>query len=611
MPPVMDLARLAGGVLVRPTGAPPPVAFAADELRRYLGRIFERTPDVREVTGPPGAWLALSAEHDVAPAGILRPGEEHAAREAGASWQLAGRTPRALVAAVYAALGHVGCEWSPHGVDAEHVPAAEDARRAPPTFAARPAFARRAWASDLGTWHLGVPDRIAARLPDDVAFVDWIAKTGGTGFQFIRHANDTTWEVAALVPELERRGLAVERGGHVLAELLPRETFAAHPEWFPASRDGMRSDFGNVCGASKEALAWIRDGAAHAAGGTDFHVWGLDVFGGGWCACPACAPLTPADQALRVVNAVAEGLPDGTRAFHLVYHDTLHAPRAVRPAPRVWAEFAPRERCYMHALDEPDCETNRFYREVLERHLVLFDGRVEAFEYYGDAILFGGCAVPLVDVVARDLDFYRRVGVRGIACLTFGTFSLLAYGVNLEAFARGVHHPASAREGRAAHARRLAGADVSAVSAYLAALEALIAGVVRHGDVLLPPRDAAAARRTRTGIAAAVTGAPAVRTGLLSAPAPHRNRVEAELALLDYTTAVLTALGAWLDAGATVSAADAVRAVFDDARARLQAVTGPRSGTFAAHDLEVIHFAVAGMLTWPEDPVPRPFLGRS
>src|SRR5207247_1941398 len=127
-----------------------------------------------------------------------------------------------------------------------------------------------------------------------------------------------------------------------------------------------------------------------------------------------------ARQALATCNAVADTLGPGGRVFHLAYHDTLEPPRAVRPDPRVWAEFAPRERCYAHALDDPACATNAAYRRALDAHLELFAGRVHVFEYYGDAILFGGCAVPLAEVVERDLDYYARAGVRGVSCLVFG-----------------------------------------------------------------------------------------------------------------------------------------------------------------------------------------------
>src|SRR5207247_261980 len=205
----------------------------------------------------------------------------------------------------------------------------------------------------------------------------------------------------------------------------PRSRGAPSP---PTSRPGTTACRSGSPRASpptrRSSTGWPR---AARPGATDFHLWGLDLAGGGWCACPQCSGLSTADQALAACNAVADTLGPGGRVFHLAYHDTLGAPRAVRPDPRVWAEFAPRERCYAHALDDPACATNAAYRRALDAHLELFAGRVHVFEYYGDAILFGGCAVPLAEVVERDLDYHARAGVRGVSCLVFGQYSLCAY----------------------------------------------------------------------------------------------------------------------------------------------------------------------------------------
>src|SRR5262249_19934751 len=282
----------------------------------------------------------------------------------------------------------------------------------------------------------------------------------------------------------------------------------------------------------------------------DRHLWGLDVWGGGWCRCAVCAGWTPSEQLLRVCNHVADAL-GGAGVYHLAYHDTLRAPRAVRPGPTVRAEFAPRERCYAHALDDPGCARNAPYRESLERHLELFDGRVDVFEYYGDAILFGGTAVPLVEVIARALEHYHRSSVGGVACLLFGTYSLWAYGVNVEAFARGALEPAEARAAGAACCTRRFGAAADSMRGYLEALERLMAAVVTYGDVQLPPRRPAAAARVHASLGAALDRGGALR-GLLaqaraqSGEARVQRRVVAEERLLEYTLATLGGVRDWL-----------------------------------------------------------------
>ena len=572
-----DTAALAAGTLFHPLPATGPVAFAVAELGRYLERLYGRAPMACGIPGMDECALEL------APAGSHGPNTtprlpadaEYIVVPADGRLACAGASPRALLAAAYATLEALGCRWSPAGAADEHVPGPGAAARTLPTLVGRPAFARRAYVSDLNTWHPGVPERMAARLPSDTAFIDWMAKTGATGFLFIRHANDDQWVIPALLPELSRRGLDVEWGGHVLPELLPRALFERHPDWFPVGADGARTDFGNACTASTPALDTICERARAAResipGAGDLHVWGLDLFGGGWCACVACRTLSPSEQALRVANAVAAGQPSGGRVYHLAYHDTIRAPRTVRPDPRVWVEFAPRERCYAHALDDARCETNRPYREALAAHLDTFAGRVDVFEYYADAILFGGCAVPLVEVIARDLEFYRRAGVRGVSCLTFGTYSVLAHGINLDAFARGALAPARAR-----------GAPTS-LAAYFSALEGLMADVVTYGDVKLPPARA----DVRAALRRALDAEPATRRHLVG----DDPSVAAQRVLFDYTIATLRGLDAWLAAhlqragdGAD-DALDALAAAIDHVRTLHPDV----AGTWGTHDLEITH----------------------
>src|SRR5581483_8330612 len=215
------------------------------------------------------------------------------------------------------------------------------------------------------------------------------------------------------------------------------------------------------------------------------------------------------------------------------------------------------------------------------------------FEYYGDAILFGGCALPLVEVCARDLEAYRRAGVRGVACLTFGTYSLWAHGGTLEAFARGAVDLGAARGAAAARWIRRYGAAAPAVAGYADALERLMARVVTWGDVKLPPRTAAA----EAALDACVAGAPAVRARLRDAAAAGVPEpvVEAEHRLLDYTFATLAAVRDWVvarDEQASAAAVDALAAACRHVAEAGAAV----AGTWGAYDLEITNAFFAGAL---------------
>src|ERR1039458_4794096 len=184
------------------------------------------------------------------------------------------------------------------------------------------------------------------------------------------------------------------------------------------------------------ALAYVHEHPEN----TLLHIWGADVRRGAWCRCGRCRELPPQIQYMDVVNAIAGALAEDSNAppiAYLAYHDTIDPPPGLEPFDNVWFEWAPRERCYSHAIDDPACEINPRYLESLTHYIEIFNGRGHVFEYYADAILFGGLGFATPAVVARDLRAYQRLGITSISCLTFGAYSAMAYPVNLEAFVRG------------------------------------------------------------------------------------------------------------------------------------------------------------------------------
>jgi hypothetical protein len=250
------------------------------------------------------------------------------------------------------------------------------------------------------------------------------------------------------VPLCRERGIGREYGGHVLQLLMPSGSFGKNPEFFPASIGGKRNSRGNLCVSNPQALRVVRDGAVSYLEQNPecemLHIWGADVWDGAWCKCGECASMSPQLQYMKIINAVAEvlaGRGNSPPLGYLAYHDTIEPDAALRPLSNVYFEWAPRERCYSHSIGDPACEINPRYFEMLKRYLDLFDGRGHVFEYYADTILFGGIAVATPAVIAADMQAYRKLGVSGISCLTFGTHSAITCPVNLEAFARGTRNP--------------------------------------------------------------------------------------------------------------------------------------------------------------------------
>ena len=220
------------------------------------------------------------------------------------------------------------------------------------------------------------------------------------------------------------------------------------------------------------------------------HIWGADVSEGAWCRCAQCKKLSPQMQYLKIVNAIAaaeQSVADGVPVAYLAYHDTLEPDRKLRPLPSVYFEWAPRERCYVHAIDDPECAVNPRYFESLKRYLEIFDGRGHVFEYYADAILFAGLGFATPTIIARDLRAYQGLGIESISNLTFGAYSALAYPVNLEAFARGTRSPkfsATLAIADTAAGRHPKAADALA-KAYRA-VEKAAAMVLDYADVMCP-----------------------------------------------------------------------------------------------------------------------------
>ncbi|MEO8541518.1 MAG: DUF4838 domain-containing protein [bacterium] len=239
----------------------------------------------------------------------------------------------------------------------------------------------------------------------------------GKGWMFERWDSDGP-EIAR---ECARRGMVLQFGGHHLPALLERGLFGAHPDWFP-QRDGGRDARYNLCVSSTGGIAEVRQRAGEffaRFGGADiYHLWADDIVGGGWCACADCASMTPSDQALRATNVLAEelqGAIPGAAVAHLAYHDTIAPPRAYEPGPNVSALYAPRNRNYAFAINDPACPRNTegHFNELLGL-AETFKARPESlavFEYYSDAILYKWMDPPNLALLPADARAYRGAGV--------------------------------------------------------------------------------------------------------------------------------------------------------------------------------------------------------
>jgi hypothetical protein len=203
--------------------------------------------------------------------------------------------------------------------------------------------------------------------------------------------------------------------------------------WFRMDRHGARRSDSNLCPSQPEALALAAGRALVLAERLPpstgrYYFWADDATP--WCHCDACKDLSPSDQNVRVMNALLEGLRGRlprARLACLAYANTLAPPTRVRPEEGIFLEYAPIDRCFRHALADPDCALNRPFLAGLPALLDAFGAEgAQVLEYWLDCSLFSGWRRPPQpvpfsrSVVEADLETYARLGFRSVT--TFGVY---------------------------------------------------------------------------------------------------------------------------------------------------------------------------------------------
>lgn len=232
---------------------------------------------------------------------------------------------------------------------------------------------------------------------------------------------------------VEKLGLRVEIGAHGLSELLPRNLFDKQADLFrmfqPEDFGGKRLNDSNLCVTNPETRKIVKENfkkiLKQNKGVHAIHTWADDLPGGGWCLCPSCRAFSAEDQAMLSMRLLAEAIRESefdTKIPVLAYHDTMFPGNQFDAPKESFLLFAPRERCYGHALDDPDCQQNKYYLQSLKEWMVKFSDIDDAhtFEYYFDQILFRGMYPFLPTVIAKDMTVYQQAGIETHMSLQVG-----------------------------------------------------------------------------------------------------------------------------------------------------------------------------------------------
>jgi hypothetical protein len=436
--------------------------LAAAELRAHLAALG--APELPVVPAAAGPRIAL--RHGPAGEGFVRAPDE-------GGYALGGDGPRGLLYAAYDLLEALGCRWPAPGVS--HAPRRDAVSLPAGGLADRPGLPRRGLI--VGHDHF---------LAEAEGWIVWAARNRlntifvhtTIGEPALGACRLAAWRSRrrALLPLIRERAMHLELGGHHLRDLLPRRLFRLAPDMF--RHDGARRvPDHNFCVSSPRALERVRRTAAAFFKAYPeaevYHLWPDDLRAGGWCHCPACAALSPADQALIAANALAEALPAGrphARVAYLAYHDTEEPPAAAVPHAAVTPLFAPRLRSYAAGIGEP---ANAPVLDRLERCAAAFSAPPALFEYYLDGILFKSSPPPLAATIAADTRAYRAAGAAAVHALLTGDRPFVQAPPNAYLFARLAWAPAADPEAvRAEYAAARAPRAAAPLAAAYAELEA-------------------------------------------------------------------------------------------------------------------------------------------
>jgi hypothetical protein len=432
------------------SSADPVARFAAQELRRTLQRIgAPPLPIVATATGP-----RIALHYGACGDGFVRTPDT-------CGMTLRGDGPRGLLYAVYDLLEDLGCRWVAPGPSGERLPRYQQVELPCVAIAQQPALAGRCliighdfFLDQAEEWIVW-----AARNRLNTIFMHTIDRRLALGACRLRQWRKRR---VKLLPLLRERGMILELGGHGMADLVPRNLFQRSPEAF-RQNGARRTPDHNFCPSNPLAQALLqRNGAAFFRAHPEaqiYHLWPDDILGGGWCGCPQCAALSPADQSLMATNLLAEALEccnPQARITYLAYHDTAAAPSQIVPRANVILAFAPRPRSYAHGIADTNNPVNQPFFQQLHNNIAWFDGASpgpnpqsqasgepaiahaghRVFEYYLDGILFKSTPPPLPTVIRDDLRAYRDAGVHTVQALMTGDRPWLAAPLNAYLFAR-------------------------------------------------------------------------------------------------------------------------------------------------------------------------------
>ncbi len=420
--------------------------FAATELARYLGKITGANFAVEATARVPPEALVVGRDEVV----VIDPGfaqeqlgvDDFIIRRAGDRVLIAGRSDRSTLYGVYAFLEKLGCRWFAPNFDfygsagGEFVPHIAGPTVGDWSLTERPAFKWRKLYIEEGWSHT------AENLKQ---MVDWMAKSRINVLDCpidYQHAHRTEWDNwrIALIPELKKRGILIEVGGHGYPNFLPQEKyFAQHPEWF-GMYDGKRtSDPREVFStANPDAVStFVANVKSYLKDHPEVDI--LDVWppdGARWSEAPEDVALgSPSERQMILLDHLDHELrPDFPRLrlqFN-AYEMFTVPPTEHKPDPGMVMEYCPINRSFEDPLYDSSYPESEEYFHNLEDWLkgVMDPSDITVYSYI-TKYAWRSLPVLIPHLIVDEARRFHSMGIGGLATYSepgsWATFELDHY----------------------------------------------------------------------------------------------------------------------------------------------------------------------------------------
>ena len=265
------------------------------------------------------------------------------------------------------------------------------------------------------------------------------------------------------VPEVEKRGLYLEVGGHTFNTWLPADKYAAaHPDYFAVKKDGTRaSDGTHVCGlciSNPDVVKTVADNMIQWLGENPeadaVDLWHNDSYT--YCQCPKCTPPAPKGvpaeagytrNYVKFCNQVAEKV--GQRYPKVLINALCYAHTTVCPpdVDRLHDQILLGLCLFPRPSQRTMCPIETSEQSLdkkLRPQLLAWPKAAKHFyvyEYYtiGDSLK----RWSMVSMIGEDMRYFHKLGIQGISSDQWGPGW---YPLNMYAFAKLAWNPGLTRD---------------------------------------------------------------------------------------------------------------------------------------------------------------------